>query len=153
MNIDEITVVPLDTYPTKDVKDNHLNGELTVIWRNWDKIIKTPEMVYVNSVNPGEIKGPHIHKNRTSYFLCLQGKMIIVIRDKNKKYHEIETNSTESKLISVSNGTPAAIINPSKNISKILVLADVAWKPNDNEMENTTFDDYDWNKWKKEHII
>jgi dTDP-4-dehydrorhamnose 3,5-epimerase len=153
LNIDEITVVPLDTYPTKDVKDNHLNGELTVIWRNWDKIIKTPEMVYVNSVNPGEIKGPHIHKNRTSYFLCLQGKMIIVIRDKNKKYHEIETNSTESKLISVSNGTPAAIINPSKNISKILVLADVAWKPNDNEMENTTFDDYDWNKWKKEHII
>ena len=153
MNIDEITVVPLDTYPTKDVKDNHLNGELTVIWRNWDKIIKTPEMVYVNSVNPGEIKGPHIHKNRTSYFLCLQGKMIIVIRDKNEKYHEIETNSTESKLISVSNGTPAAIINPSKNISKILVLADVAWKPNDNEMENTTFDDYDWNKWKKEHII
>ena len=110
-------------------------------------------MVYVNSVNPGEIKGPHIHKNRTSYFLCLQGKMIIVIRDKNEKYHEIETNSTESKLISVSNGTPAAIINPSKNISKILVLADVAWKPNDNEMENTTFDDYDWNKWKKEHII
>ena len=153
MNIDEITVVPLDTYPTKDVKDNHLNGELTVIWRNWDKIIKTPEMVYVNSVNPGEIKGPHIHKNRTSYFLCLQGKMIIVIRDKNEKYHEIETNSTESKLISVSNGTPAAIINPSKNISKILVLADVAWKPNDNEMENTTFDDYDWNKWKKEQII
>ena len=153
MNIDEIAVVPLDTYPTKDVKDNRLNGELTVIWRNWDKIIKTPEMVYVNSVNPGEIKGPHIHKNRTSYFLCLQGEMIIVIRDKNEKYHEIETNSTESKLISVSNGTPAAIINPSKNISKILVLADVAWKPNDNEMENTTFDDYDWNKWKKEHII
>ena len=153
MNIDEIAVVPLDTYPTKDVKDNRLNGELTVIWRNWDKIIKTPEMVYVNSVNPGEIKGPHIHKNRTSYFLCLQGKMIIVIRDKNEKYHEIETNSTESKLISVSNGTPAAIINPSKNISKILVLADVAWKPNDNEMENTTFDDYDWNKWKKEQII
>ena len=37
----------------------------------------------------------------------------------------------------------------SNNISKILVLADVAWKPNDNEMENITFDDYDWNKWKK----
>ena len=148
MSIDEIAVVPLDTFPTKDIQDNHVNGELTVIWRNWDKIIQNPEMVYVNSVNPGEVKGPHIHKNRTSYFLCLQGKIIIVIQDKNKKYHEIETNSTESKLISVSNGTPAAIINPSKNISKILVLADVAWKPNDNEMENITFDDYDWNKWK-----
>jgi len=29
------------------------------------------------------------------------------------------------------------------------VLADVAWKPNDNEMENTNFKNYDWSKWKK----
>jgi dTDP-4-dehydrorhamnose 3,5-epimerase len=28
-------------------------------------------------------------------------------------------------------------------------LADIAWRPNDNEMENLTFDDYDWQKWKK----
>ena len=33
----------------------------------------------------------------------------------------------------------AAIINPTNSISKVLVLADVAWKPNDNEMENTDF--------------
>jgi len=55
----------------------------------------------------------------------------------------------ESKLISVSNGIGAAIVNPSKNISKILVLADVSWKPNDDEMMNVSFDDYDWSKWKK----
>ncbi len=106
-------------------------------------------MIYLNSVNPGEIKGPHLHKNRTSYFLCLDGKMVIVVQDTDGKYHEIETDSNEAKLISVSNGIPAAIVNPSKNISKILVLADIAWKPDDNEMENVTFDDYDWNKWKK----
>ena len=106
-------------------------------------------MVYVNSINPGEIKGPHIHKKRTSFFYCIDGKMTLVIKDNNNKYNEIEVDSQESKLISVSKGTPAAIINPSQNVSKILVLADVAWKPNDNEMENVTFDDYDWNKWKK----
>ena len=105
-------------------------------------------MVYVNSVNPGEIKGPHIHKNRTSFFYCIDGKMIIVIKDKDDKYHEIEIDSTSSKLICIANGTPAAIINPSNITAKILVLADVAWKPNDNEMENVKFDDYDWNKWK-----
>jgi dTDP-4-dehydrorhamnose 3,5-epimerase len=33
-------------------------------------------------------------------------------------------------------------------VSRILALADVAWKPNDNEMDNVTFDDYDWKKWK-----
>ena len=148
MEKEDFTVFELETHETKDILDDHKNGELTVIWRNWDEIINEPNMIYLNSVNPGERKGPHIHKNRTSYFFCLQGKMIIVIRDKSGNYHEIEADSETSKLVAVSNGIAAAIINPSKNISKILVLADVAWKPNDNEMENTTFEDYDWKKWE-----
>ena len=148
MEKEDFSVFQLENHETKDVLDAHINGELTVIWRNWDKIIKNPEMIYLNLVNPGEIKGPHIHKNRTSYFFCIEGKMIIVIQDKNGKYHEIEANSGSSKLVSVSNGVSAAIINPSNKISKILVMADIAWRPNDNEMENNTFDNYDWEKWK-----
>jgi dTDP-4-dehydrorhamnose 3,5-epimerase len=148
MEKEDFSVFQLENHETKDVLDAHINGELTVIWRNWDKIIKNPEMIYLNLVNPGEIKGPHIHKNRTSYFFCIEGKMIIVIQDKNGKYHEIEANSDSSKLVSVSNGVSAAIINPSNKISKILVMADIAWRPNDNEMENNTFDNYDWEKWK-----
>ena len=144
----DFSVFQLENHETKDVLDSHINGGLTVIWRNWDKIIKNPEMIYLNSINPGEIKGPHIHKNRTSFFFCIQGKMTIVIQDRNGTYHDIEANSESSKLISVSNGISAAIINPSKNISKILVMADVAWKPNDNEMKNDSFDDYDWKKWE-----
>ena len=149
MKAEDFSVFQLESHETKDVLDSHINGGLTVIWRNWDKIINNPEMIYVNTVNPGEIKGPHIHKKRTSYFFCIQGEMIIVIKDKNGKYHEIEANSGSSKLVSVSNGISAAIINPSNNISKILVMADIAWKPNDNEMENIKFDDYNLNKWKK----
>jgi dTDP-4-dehydrorhamnose 3,5-epimerase len=74
--------------------------------------------------------------------------MIIVIKDKNGKYHDIEANSESSKLISVSNGVSAAIINPSNKISKILVMADVAWKPNDNEMKNDIFENYNLSKWQ-----
>jgi len=147
MDKQNFSVWDLEKHQTRDTKDSHINGELTVIWRNWDKIIKNPEMVYVNSVNPGEIKGPHVHKNRTSYFYCIDGKMVIIIREQDGKYHEIETDSTESKLVSVSNGIGAAIINPSKDISKILVMADIAWRPNDNEITNVIFDDYDWKKW------
>ena len=147
MDKQNFSVWDLEKHQTRDIKDSHINGELTVIWRNWDKIIKNPEMVYVNLVNPGEIKGPHVHKNRTSYFYCIDGKMVIIIREQDGKYHEIETDSTESKLVSVSNGIGAAIINPSKDISKILVMADLAWRPNDNEITNVIFDDYDWKKW------
>ena len=37
-------------------------------------------------------------------------------------------------------------MNPSNNISKILVLADIAWRPNDNEMINVEFENYDFKK-------
>jgi len=149
MDEQDFVVLDLERHKTKDIHDSHINGELTVVWRNYDNIIKDPQMVYVNSVNPGEMKGPHIHKKRTSYFLCIHGKMLLVIKDKNGKYHEIETDSADPKLVSVSNGVAAAIFNPSNSISKILVMADISWKANDNEMYNTEFDDYDWKKWKK----
>ncbi len=148
MEESDFNVFDLEKHETKDINDGHINGNLTVIWRNWDKIIKDPEMVYLNTVNPGEIKGPHIHKNRTSYFFCISGTLVLIIKDKNGTYHEIKTNSADPKLISVSNGIAAAILNPSDKPSQILVLADISWKPNDDEMKNTLFTDYNWKKWK-----
>ena len=140
------TIHNLETHQTKDVDDGHQNGDLTVIWRDWDQIIHNPKMIYLNSVNPGEIKGPHIHKNRTSYFYCITGKIVIIIRD-NDQYHEVELSSKDQKLVSVPNDIAAAIVNNSHEISQVLVLADVAWKPNDDEMINTVFDNYDFKKW------
>jgi len=148
MEKEDFSVFDLETHKTKDVIDSHINGELSVIWRNWDSLINEPEMVYLNTVNPREVKGPHIHKNRTGYFFCIEGKIVIVVQDKNGKYHEIEADAKNPKLISVSNGIAAAIINPSNEISKILVLADISWKPDENEMSNVKFDEYDFNKWK-----
>ena len=125
-----------------------INGDLTVVWRDWDNVIKDhPKMVYLNTVNPGEIKGPHLHKNRTTYFSGIHGSVVLIIKDSDGKYHEIECNPQKPSLICVRNGIAAAIVNPSKEVSKVLVLADIAWKPNDNEMENIEFVDYDFKKW------
>ena len=61
--------IKLNMHDTKDIVDKHVNGSLTVIWRNYDDLIKNPpKMVYVSSVNPGETKGPHLHIKRSSYF-------------------------------------------------------------------------------------
>jgi dTDP-4-dehydrorhamnose 3,5-epimerase len=147
---DKNFIINLEKHQTHDTNDSRINGELTVIWRDWDNILpKHPKMVYVNSVNPGEIKGPHLHKNRTTYFYCVSGEIVIIIEDNEKQIHEIATNFNNPVLIIVPNGISAAIVNPTNNISKVLVLADLAWRPNDNEMENTNFKDYDWTKWKK----
>jgi len=144
------SVCDLENHKTKDITDSHINGELTVIWRDWDNLIKNhPKMVYVSSVNPGEIKGPHIHKNRTTFFSCIHGNVVLIIQDNDGKFHEIKADSDKPILITVSNGTAAAIVNPTTKIAKVLVLADTAWRPNDDEMKNILFDGYNWDKWKK----
>ena len=150
MSNKNFSVWELEKYETKDTTDSHTNGELTVIWRDWDNIIKNhPKMIYVNSINPGEIKGPHIHKDRTSYFFCIDGSIVLIIKDDNGEFNELKADSEKPVLICIPNGVEVALVNPTLVISKVLVLADVAWKPNDSEMRNTTFENYDWNKWKK----
>jgi|TARA_B100001540_G_scaffold31430_1_gene27400 dTDP-4-dehydrorhamnose 3,5-epimerase len=139
--------IKLEQHDTKDVSDGHVNGSLTVVWRDWDKIIKNnPKMVYVSSVNPNEIKGPHLHKKRNSYFLCIEGKVIFVIKNGNE-YFEIESGETNPVMVFVPNGIASAHINIAKTTSKVLALADIAWRPDDNEMENVPFEDYEWKKW------
>ena len=149
MNNDTIRHIELETHQTKDISDGHVNGSLTVIWRDWDKILEVePKMVYVSSVNPGEIKGPHLHTKRDSYFVCIRGKVIFVAKDEKGKYLEIESSEKKPVLIQVPKNFISAHINPTNEISTILTLANPAWTPNEDEMKNVTFDDYDWNKWK-----
>ena len=149
MTIKSVSVIELEKHLTKDIHDSHTNGELTVVWRDWDNIIKkTPKMVYVSSINPREIKGPHLHKNRTSYFSCIHGKVVFIIQDEDENFKEIEIDSEKPVLICVPNGLASAHVNVGKEQARILVLADIAWRPNDNEMINVEFTDYDFNKWK-----
>ena len=150
MGNNEIKAIKLERHQTKDVKDQHVNGSLTVIWRDWDKILLTePKMVYVSSVNPSEIKGPHLHTKRDSYFVCIKGKVVFIVKDLEGKFHEIESSEEDPVLVQIPKNYPSAHINLSNQASSVLALASIAWKPNDNEMINVSFDDYDWKKWGK----
>jgi len=148
MNKEDI-IINLEKHETRDVKDEHTNGTLTVVWRDWDKVIlEEPKMVYVSTINPGEIKGPHLHKKRNSYFSCIHGKVTFIIKNDDGEYLEIKTNADEPILLRIPNGIASAHINTTIEIGRVLAIADIAWRPNDNEMENVVFDDYDWKKWK-----
>ena len=144
------TSIPLEQHPTKDTNNGHTNVSLTVVWRDWDNIIKNhPKMIYVSSINPGEIKGPHIHTKRESHFTCIEGKVIFILKDEDGSYKEIISSDEKPVMVYVPKNVPSAHVNLSNKISRVLALADVAWRPNDNEIKNITFDDYDWDKWKK----
>jgi len=141
--------INLEKHETKDVSDGHVNGSLTVVWRDWDKIIQNnPKMIYVSSVNANEIKGPHIHTKRNSHFVCIEGEVVFIIRNNDGTFDEIVSSEKEPVMVHIPKNIASAHINLSKNVSRILALADVAWKPNDNEMQNVIFDNYDWTKWK-----
>lgn len=143
------SVIKLEKHDTKDIVDKHINGSLTVIWRDWDDIIKNhPKMIYITSVFPNEVKGPHLHTKRSSYFICIRGKVVFVIKDNEGKYHEIISDANEPSMVYVSKNVYSAHMNLSKETSSILTLADIAWRPNDDEMKNGIFSDYDWSKWK-----
>ncbi len=150
MTNDTIRTIKLEKHPTKDVRDQHVNGSLVVVWRDWDQIISLdPKMVYVSSVNPNEIKGPHLHTKRDSYFVCIRGKVVFIAKDLNGKYYEIISDENDPVLIQIPKNHPSAHINIDNQVSSVLALTNMAWRPNDNEMINVSFDDYDWGKWKK----
>ena len=150
MTNDTIRTIKLEKHNTKDVRDQHVNGSLVVVWRDWDQIISLdPKMVYVSSVNPNEIKGPHLHTKRDSYFVCIKGKVVFIAKDLNGKYHEIISDENDPMLIQIPKNHPSAHINIVNQVSSVLTLTNIAWRPNDNEMINVSFDDYDWGKWKK----
>ncbi len=147
LNQDKPFSVKLEKHQTKSIVDQHVNGSLTVIWRDWDDIVKNhPKMVYVSSVEPGEIKGPHLHTRRNSYFVCVHGKVVFILKHENDSYEEIVSSEDEPTLVFVPKGTPSAHVNLLKSTSRVLALADIAWRPNDDEMKNVSFPDYNWGK-------
>jgi len=151
MNKEDISI-NLEKHDTKDIVDKHINGSLTVVWRDWDKIIENnPKMVYVSSVNSGEIKGPHLHTKRNSHFVCIHGKVVFILKSEDGKYLEIESGDEKPTMIFVPKGIASAHVNISDKSSRILALADIAWKPDDKEMENVSFNDYNWKKWNVDY--
>lgn len=140
--------IKLEKHLTRSINDDHVNGSLTVIWRDWDQILQnTPKMVYVSSVEPGGIKGPHIHTTRNSYFTCIHGKVVFILQTNEDEFLEIESSAENPVMVYVPKNMASAHINLSDSSSTVLALADVAWRPNDQEMKNTTFTNYDWKKW------
>ena len=148
METDSFKIFNLERHDTKDIVDKHVNGELTVIWRDWDNHnLELPKMVYITSVKPNEKNGPHLHTKRNSFFTCIQGKVIFIIKDRIGIYHEIEMSDSKPQLIFIPKNIPASHINVGKITAKILALTDISWKPDSNEMKNVQFDDYEWKKW------
>lgn len=63
----------------KSIKDER--GFLMEILRNDDGIFERFGQTYLTAVNPGYVKGWHFHKKQTDYFVCVKGKVKVVLYD------------------------------------------------------------------------
>jgi dTDP-4-dehydrorhamnose 3,5-epimerase-like enzyme len=142
-----IRLIDLQVIPTKDTRDGHQNGIFVPIWRDWDKIYqKEPSMVYLAHCFAGEIKGPHLHKERWSYLTVITGKVVFIVKT-DTGYQEFILDAAKPQTLEIPAGTPQAHINIGTEIAIVMNLCDPAWHPDRQDNFNGDYADYDFSKW------
>lgn len=130
-------------------KSGEPNGYLVSLWKGWEKIFKAdPKQVYLNVCNPKAVKGPHLHKNRWDYFVCIRGKVRFIIKW-GIDYEEIEAdadNDTTFKIIEVPPAIPCATQNIGKGEAWFLNMPNPAWHPDNQDDHPVQFDGYEWHE-------
>ena len=130
--------------PTKD-KQGKPNGFLVTIFNPHDGLVaeaQHPKQVYMTVVAPGTVKGPHLHQKRWSFFTCIKGNVVVVMRT-TEGYREYESGDDHGyAMIQVPGGTPAALFNPHGEEARVLTLASHAWTRSDPDDYPVSFDDY-----------
>lgn len=139
-------VIEEKKYLTKDQQGN-VNGQLVSLWKDWEKIFKAePKQVYFNICAPKAIKGPHLHKKRWDYFVCIRGKIRFIVKwDENYETIEVDAeNDPCFKIVEIPPAVPCAIQNISDAEAWFLNMPHPAWHPDDPDDHPVTFDGYDW---------
>lgn len=130
-------------------KNGEPNGYLISLWKDWEKIFKVdPKQVYLNICHFQAIKGPHLHKNRWDYFVCVRGKVRFIIKW-GRDYEEIEAdadNNTVFKIVEVPPAIPCAIQNIGKGEAWFLNMPNPAWHPDNQDDHPVQFDGYEWHE-------
>jgi len=114
---------------TKDAQ-GQVNGYLVPIWNVLDG--PRVDQVYLTVINPGAMKGPHLHLKRRGLFKVLGGVVRLVIRNKQGVYLTTVMDEDEDP-IPVSPGTPAALYNVGDGFAYVLNMPSPPWRPDDQD--------------------
>ena len=75
--IDKVSLEPAKYVVTKDHGGNE-NGFLIEMFKGGDKTV-----VYLSAAKPGAFKGYHLHRVRAARYVCLRGRMRIILYQRN----------------------------------------------------------------------
>jgi dTDP-4-dehydrorhamnose 3,5-epimerase-like enzyme len=128
-------------------KENKINGFLIPIFNINEKFFKNkdyPKQVYVTVVNPGSIKGPHLHYKRRGFFTCIHGNVKFIIKIKNSYKVVYSGEKYNFKSLLVPKKFPVAIQCLGNKKAIILNMPNPAWSPKMNDEHVAEFKDYNF---------
>lgn len=134
-------------YITKG-KNNLPNGYLVPIYNiheNFFESNKEPQQVYLTVINPGEIKGPHLHFIRTGCFTCVKGNVRFILKTEDGYNIFNSGQSFDYLSVIVPTGVPAALQNLSLvEDAYVLNMPNPAWTSEMNDEYDADFSDFDF---------
>jgi dTDP-4-dehydrorhamnose 3,5-epimerase len=112
--------------------EGYWNGAVLPVWNSaYDNY--RPEQVYVTTILPGGVKGPHLHLKRAGAFCAIKGEVLIVTR-RSGEYQEAACGERNGyKLVHVEPGVPCALYNIGDCESFVLNLPSPPWKADDQD--------------------
>jgi dTDP-4-dehydrorhamnose 3,5-epimerase len=134
-------------YTTKG-DNGDINGYLIPIYNINDGFFEKgmePKQVYVTSVLPGFVKGPHLHFIRTGFFTCISGNVRFVLKINGQYKVVLSGEDYEYKSVIVPTGVAAVIQNIGSKEAMILNMPSPAWMPEMNDEHTADFSDFDFN--------
>jgi dTDP-4-dehydrorhamnose 3,5-epimerase len=142
----EIRTLAHKKFTTKD-EHGDVNGFLVPIYNIHDKFFapgKEPQQVYMTTILPGTIKGPHLHFIRTGFFTCIKGNVRVVLKTNEGYQIFFSGEDYEYKSIEVPTGIPAAVQCLGDEEAFLLNMPNPAWTPEMNDEHTADFGDFDF---------
>jgi dTDP-4-dehydrorhamnose 3,5-epimerase len=142
----EIRTNPHKKFTTKD-EHGGVNGFLVPLYNIHDKFFapgKEPQQVYLTTILPGTIKGPHLHFIRTGFFTCIKGNVRVVLKVDGAYHVFFSGEDHQYNSIEVPTGVPAAVQCLGDEEAYLLNMPNPAWTPDMNDEHTADFSDFDF---------
>lgn len=143
----KIRTVSHKKFVTKD-EDGAANGFLVPLYNIHEKFFadgKDPQQVYLTTVLPGKVKGPHLHFIRTGFFTCIKGNVRVILKVDGEYQIFFSGEDHEYKSIEVPTGIPAAVECLGDEEAYLLNMPNPAWTPEMSDEHTADFSDFDFN--------
>jgi dTDP-4-dehydrorhamnose 3,5-epimerase len=124
-----------------------VNGYLVPLYNIHDKFFeegKEPQQVYLTTIKPGKIKGPHLHFIRTGCFTCIKGNVRIILKIEGQYKVFFSGEDHDYRSIIVPTGIPAAVQCLGSEEALMLNMPQPAWTPDMNDEHTADFSDFDF---------